>query len=474
MFKRFISGALSIAILCAPTLASAASKPKYETSLGDPVLYWNDVVFQAIVEDHTGPEPSEQKGPTYTARALAIVHAAIFDSVNSIDQSYEPYLIKVKIKDRSDYSIDAAVAKSAHDTLVFLYPSQTTTFDNAYDTHINKIKDKSKRKNGIEVGKEVAKKIIKKRRLDGSQSMGPYTMEMMPGFHRPDPMNDKQGFYSTTWGNIKPFAIKKGSQFRAVPPPALDSAAYATAFNEVKAYGGDGVNTPTIRTQQQTYIGIYWGYDGAMQLGPPPRLYNQILRQIATQKKNTVVENARLFALVNIAQADAGISCWESKYYYNFWRPVVAIREADAGTGPSKYGDGNPATQGDVNWMPLGAPASNKSGNNFTPPFPAYPSGHATFGAAALHMIALFYGTDNIPFTFVSDELNGVTTDNLGNTRPHIPLTYTNINDAIRDNAQSRIYIGVHWQFDATEGIKMGKDISEYIYKNSLKPVKHR
>src|SRR5262249_1804362 len=167
--------------------------------------------------------------------------------------------------------------------------------------------------------------------------------------------------------------------------PALTSLQSTTAYYEALLFGGDGTTTPTLRTPEQTQIGIFWGYDGSANLGTPPRLYNQIVRVIAADHHNTMEQNARLFALVNIAMADAGIECWDTKYTYDFWRPIVAIR--NGGT------DGNPLTVGLPNWAPLGAPATNAVGTgvlNFTPPFPAYTSGHATFGAAAFHTVADF------------------------------------------------------------------------------------
>ncbi len=176
----------------------------------------------------------------------------------------------------------------------------------------------------------------------------------------------------------------------------------------MKRLGGDGIVTPTERTRDQTIAGIYWGYDGTPNLGAPPRLYNQIAMQIADERNtNNVLELARLMALVNVAMCDAGIAAWESKYFYDFWRPITGIREASPGTGPTGRGDGNPNTRGDTTFTPLGAPASNATGPNFTPPFPAYPSGHATFGAALFQTLRNFYGTDRIRFTFVSDEFNG-------------------------------------------------------------------
>jgi hypothetical protein len=168
-------------------------------------------------------------------------------------------------------------------------------------------------------------------------------------------------------------------------------------------------------------------YDGTPSLCAPPRLYNQIAVHIAEQQGTDGVELARLLALVNVTMSDAAIAIWESKYYYNFWRPVTGIREADEGTGPTGAGDGNPATQGDPTFMPLGAPASHLNAPNFTPPFPAYPSGHAGLGGALFQMLRNFYRTDEIGFSFVSDEFNGITRDNQGHVRPFRPRRFTEI-----------------------------------------------
>ncbi len=218
-------------------------------------------------------------------------------------------------------------------------------------------------------------------------------------------------------------------------------------------------------------IGIYWAYDGTPSLCAPPRLYNQLAVQIADQMGSNVVELARLLALVNTAMADAGIAIWESKYYYEFWRPVTGIREAEVGTGPTGAGDGNPATTGDPTFTPLGAPASNLAGPNFTPPFPAYPSGHAGFGGALFQTLRRFYGTDNITFTFVSDEFNGVTQDNTGHVRPLLPRSFSSLSAAEEENGQSRIYLGIHWAFDKTEGIAQGRRVADYVFKHAFVPL---
>ena len=184
-------------------------------------------------------------------------------------------------------------------------------------------------------------------------------------------------------------------------------------------------------------------------------------------------ELARLLALINVAMADAGMACWDSKYYYDFWRPIAGIRESDPGTGPSHLGDGNAATIGDPIFMPLGAPASNLEGPNFTPPFPAYPSGHATFGGALFQVLRRFYGTDNIPFTFVSDEFNGVTRGNDGIVRPFLPRSFSSLSQAEEENGQSRIYLGIHWSFDKTEGIAMGRKVGNYVFDTAFLPRRH-
>ena len=266
------------------------------------------------------------------------------------------------------------------------------------------------------------------------------------------------------WGQVKPLVLRSANQFRIPPPPALTSRSYARAFDEVKRLGGDDITTPTERTADQTIAGIYWGYDGTPRLSAPPRLYNQIAVLIANQQRTgrtDPVNLARLLALVHTSMADAGIACWESKYRYKFWRPVGAIREADT--------DGNPDTAVDPGFSPLGAPASNiNPGVNFTPPFPAYASGHATFGAALFQTLRRFYQTDRIRFTFVSDEFNGVTTDNLGNVRPRIPRTFANLSAAEEENGQSRIYLGIHWSFDKTEGILQGRRVADYVWNNAF------
>jgi len=226
----------------------------------------------------------------------------------------------------------------------------------------------------------------------------------------------------------------------------MTSDQYTAAFNEVKELGA--MNSAT-RTAEQTQVGIFWGYDRAG-MGAPPALYNQIVQGIANQQHNTEVQNARLFFLVNAAQADAGVAAWDCKYVDNFWRPVWAIRRAGE--------DGNPNTVADPTWTPLGAP-NGVSIPGFTPPFPAYISGHATFGAAVFKVLAQFYNTDQMNFTVHSDELPGVT------------RSFTSFSQAAAENGRSRIYLGIHWNFDDTNGEAVGRDVATWAFSHLAQPL---
>ena len=407
---------------------------------------------------------------------MAIVHTAIFDAVNAIVQRYQSYTGVQAAPGPA--SLDAAVAEAAHDTLVALYPSQTPTFDSELANNLLQIKDKNAKANGIDLGQRAAAAILAMRTDDGSEFPEPavgvdYFTSDLAGHWRQDPISLIPLALGAHWGECKPFVIQSTDQFRVPAPPPMTSAEYAAAYNEVKNVGGDGIVTPTTRTADQTFIGTFWAYDGTPSLCAPPRLYNQITVQIADQKKLSVVDLARLLALVNTAMADTGMSVWESKYYWDLWRPITGIRESDPGTGPTGAGDGNPATIGDASFTPLGAPASNLTGPNFTPPFPAYPSGHAGFGGALFETLRRFFGTDAIAFTFVSDEFNGVTKDHNGTVRPYMPRNFSSLSQAEEENGQSRIYLGIHWSFDKTEGIAQGEHVADYVFENAFLPLHH-
>jgi hypothetical protein len=466
--------------------APALKEPKLAhggDALGQ-VLYWNQVAIDASGLDHTPPAPGEnrmfheQLGPGRASRAIAIVQIAVFDAINSIAGGYESYTGIPRV--HAHTSVEAAIAQAAHDTLGALFPAQAATFDELLADDLNQlyIPNKNARARGIAVGRSAATAILALRSNDGSQHAEPlvnteFVCSDQPGKWRQDPISLIPIALGAYWGGVRPFVLESSDQFRVPPPPDMTSADYADAYNEAKRLGGDGIMTPTERTAEQTQIGTYWAYDGTPSLCAPPRLYNQITVHLATQRGLDAVQTARLLALANTAMADAGIAIWESKYYYQFWRPIAGIREADTGFGPTGLGDGNPDTVCDPSFTPLGAPASNLSGPNFTPPFPAYPSGHAGFGGALFQTLRTFFGTDEIAFTFVSDELNGITRDNGGNVRPLVPRSFASLSQAEEENGQSRIYLGIHWRFDKTEGIAQGERVADYVYTHAFLPVKH-
>ena len=446
------------------------------------IRHWNEIAINASGLDHTPVAVGEnrtfgeQLGPTRASRAMGIVHIAIFEAVNAIDGGCQSYIGLEAA--RPDASMECAIAQAACDTLDALFPSQKLTFDQQLANDLAQVPNSPPKADGISLGHRAASAILALRVNDGSQQAEPrvgieFITSNDPGKWRQDPISQHPLALGAYWGFVQPFVLQSSNQFRAPIPPALNSAKYAAAYNEAKSIGGDGIVTPTTRTAEQTQIGIFWAYDGTPSLCAPPRLYNQITMHIADQMgtSSNPAELARLLALVNVAMADACISIWESKYYYQYWRPVIAIREADAGTGPTGLGDGNPATIGDPNFFPLGAPASNLNGPNFTPPFPSYPSGHGGFGGALFETLRKFYRTDQIAFTFVSDEFNGVTRDNSGNVRPLVTRSFSSLSQAEEENGQSRIYLGIHWAFDKTEAIVQGRRVADYVFANAFLPV---
>jgi vanadium chloroperoxidase len=434
----------------------------------DPILLWNEIALEANRVSHTNGQ-GEQAGPPLSARALAIVHLAMYDAYAGVDTAASlPHYLPGLPAPGGGATVNAAVAAAAYTTLSALFPSQQAFFDAIFAGSGNKANA------GHAFGVLVAQKILDDRKNDPGAG-GNYKPFLERGKHRPDPDNAGQGFHAPVYGaQSKGFGIQTR---HALAPPPFDNADYLKALREVRGLGiapelmGTLPDDIQRRTADQTLTGIFWAYDGAFEIGTPPRLYNQIVRRIATTRSpgssttpNSVAENARLFAFLNVALADAGILCWEQKYIHNFWRPVVGIREHDASMGPKATQAKNQISpDGDPFWLPLGAPNSNRIAKNFTPPFPAYPSGHATFGAAALHITRLFYNvggkfSDNSLSTdplfngidIVSDELNSISTDNKGTVRPrHLRGFPDGLWQMIEENGRSRVYLGVHWVFDA-------------------------
>ena len=332
----------------------------------DVILEWNAVMIQADAVSHSGGV-NDQPGPVLAQRAFAITSAAMYDAYNSIERIGQRYLVTAPNAFNADS--DAAVAQAAHDTLVALYPSQRAAFDAALTQTLRRIPDGSRENRGRAVGAFVADAILDARANDGGNTFAdiqnpPYVPNGQPGFHDVDPLHPGQGFYGPDAGNVDTFAIRRLRAVRPRPPRRPGRRLGPHQHRRLPAHAGlrGGLRRGQAPRRRRRHhadpadrradeIGIYWGYDGRPGLGTPPRLYNQIARTVADQQDNTEAENARLFALVNLAMADAGMTAWEAKYDEDFWRPILGIRRGGD--------DGNPDTRGDANWTPLGAPASN-------------------------------------------------------------------------------------------------------------------
>ncbi|MBW4650752.1 MAG: phosphatase PAP2 family protein [Kastovskya adunca ATA6-11-RM4] len=514
--------------------------------MADSILAWNEVALEANRESHTKVDKREQNGPTLSSRALAIVHLAMYDAyagVRGNPPELPPYLPGLPTAPKGA-SPQAAVAAAAYETLKSLFSCQKAFFD----SKLAELGDPSNSGHGF--GVQVAQAILADRASDPKANSDGYKPSPERFRHRPDPNNPDQCFDAPFYGaKSKGFAITARHELDA--PPRGDGE-YLKALRQVRAKGIMPELIGSLpkkfekeqRLPEETLIGIFWGYDGAIRLGTPPRLYNQIVRRVAIAKGNTEDQNARLFALVNVAMGDAGILAWDQKYIHDLWRPVVGIREHDESFGPAATKANNDISDdGDPFWLPLGAPKSNilnrkffsnapinpptnrslsqtdeesilamdkdprrrcaeclTLNKNFTPNFPAYPSGHATFGAAALHITRLFYGVkvgnrkpDNLfdGLDLISDELNSGnaelecgTQDNEGTVRPtHRRKFAGGLWQMIIENGLSRVYLGVHWVFDAFKvknndepdfsqhigGVPLGLKIAEDIFCSGMK-----
>lgn len=436
------------------------------------ILNVNDLALKLVAMDFSDGHTPNNAGPTKTSRALAIIHLAAHDAFAQVTGKFAPKLGSLPSPpatlEMMPNAGSIALLGAGFRAATVLYPDFATFIA----TEAAKLADSNDMADlPYKYGEQVADAWIAARMNDGSGAPQTDTLyNQAPGRHRPDPLAPAQPALGRTWGLVTPFVLTNVPVDAPLPPPpALNSPAYATAFNQVLT---DGRNDIIQRDHDKAVTGIFWGYDGANKIGVPPRIYNQVVRAITEFKMLPHHQQIRLLTAINVAMADAGIAAWYWKYQYDFWRPVVGIREADAGWGPTGLGDGNTSTTVDPFWLPLGAPRSNPfpepkfgaAGSNFTPNFPAYPSGHATFGSACFEAAATLLGMppEDITITFVSDEFNGKTTDNTGTVRPRNEETFT-LRQAIEDNKISRIYLGVHWIFDATGGEDVGVAIANKV-----------
>ncbi|MEG3859450.1 M10 family metallopeptidase C-terminal domain-containing protein [Microcoleus sp. herbarium12] len=403
--------------------SSTINRENFTTHLsGNPIIEWNATMLDAIRTASTSPPVA--------SRNMAMVQAAIYDSVNSITKKYSPY--RVSIDAPAGASKEAAVAAAAQQVLVSLYPAQAAKFDAAYQSSLLTIPDGKSKDDGIALGRQVADQIISWRSTDGSTKVVPYTPKTTPGSWQPTPPALAAGLLPQ-WPEVTPFAMTSGSQFRPSGPPALNSAKYAEELNYVKEIGK--VDSLT-RTPDQTAIARFWANGGGT--FTPPGHWNQIAQEASALAGLSLEDSARLFALLNFAQADAAINSWDAKYQYDLWRPVTAIRQADK--------DNNPNTTADPLWTPLIT----------TPPFPEYTSGHSTFSGAAEPVMNSVFGAD---FGFADK----------GDKSVNSLRTFENFAQAADESGISRIYGGIHFMSANLDGLSAGRNVGNYVVQNFLK-----
>ena len=397
-------------------LASSIGTP----ANADVVTDWNNAALDAIRAGNTPPPVA--------SRSLAILHAAIYDAVNGITRSHEQYLVPSAVS--ASASRLAAASGAAHQALANLFPARASNFDALHAAILATIPDGPQKNAGIGWGEFVANQILAARASDGSNAVIPPPGGSGPGVWVPTPPAFLP-YLLPQWGFVVPFGMSSSSQFRPVGPPSLDSQRYAADYEEVKELGAAVGST---RTEEQTEIALFWA-DGAGTETPPGH-WNSIAQVLAAAQGNTLEENARLFALLNIAMADAAICAWDAKYVFHFWRPVTAIAFVEP----------------ELNWMSF----------IVTPPFPDYVSGHSTFSAAAATVLASFYGTEDLPFTIGSDFLPGVY------------RSFLTCQDAAEEAAVSRIYGGIHFRSASEDGLQSGISIGEWTASHYLLPSHNR
>jgi hypothetical protein len=409
---RVVRGSLFVAFIGVINLGSSIAI----SASADVVTDWNNAALDAIRADRTAPP--------IASRSLAIVHVAIYDAVNGIARTHQPYLVPSAVSNSA--SRVAAATAAAHQTLVSLFPNHTSTFDALHAAILAGIPNGPQKTNGITWGEFVGTQILAARANDGSNAIVQPPGGSGPGVWIPTPPAFLP-YLLPQWGFVAPFGMSSSSQFRPPGPPSLDSQQYAADYEEVKQLGAAVGST---RTEDQTEIALFWA-DGAGTETPPGH-WNSIAQIIGAARGTTLEENARLFALLNIAMADAAICSWDAKYTYHFWRPVTAIAFAEP----------------QLNWMSF----------IVTPPFPDYTSGHSTFSAAAATVLPLFFGTEDLPFTTGSDFLPGVF------------RSFSTCLDAAEEAALSRIYGGIHFRSASEDGLQAGVSIGQWTATHYLLP----
>jgi PAP2 superfamily len=363
--------------------------------------------------------------PYMAQRMMGMVHAAMFDAVNSIERRYRPYLVQLPADLTT--SKEAAAAAAAAAVLATINPKTAGEMKAALASYLASIPDGAAKTDGIKLGEAVAEKVLEARANDGSDAPDAYRPRTTPGVYVPTAIT-----ISSMWPNMKPFVMATPSQFRPNPPISLESKEWATDFNELKEYGG---HTSARRTVQQTVTARFW-------LVGPPVAYHPFVRELVTTKQLSVVDSARFMALVAVGLTDAIIAVLDAKYHYNFWRPITAIRNGDI--------DGNQDTDRDATWQPIAN----------TPMHPEFPCAHCIQSGSVAGVVKAVFGTVEIPETAM-----------ISPTAPGVIHRWTNMTAFTEEIANARIWAGFHYRFSTRVGTDMGLKIGEYVVGNVMQPT---
>jgi hypothetical protein len=397
-------------------IAMAAAATVAAGALADVVTDWNARAVETLVAAGT---PA-----TLASRNMAAVQLAVYEASNAAVPTAAPYRLRLSAPPGA--SVDAAVAAAAHAVLVRLYPDRRAVLDAALETSLQPLPDAPARQAGRSVGEQAAAAILELRKADGIEPRATQALRTGLGLWAPAP---NVAALAPHWGGVTPWALNSASQFRPEAPPAIDSERQQRDYDEVLALGG---KSSTRRSAEQTEVARLW-------ITPGVPTWNPIARQLAAAPGRTPAQNARLFALLAIATADAIVACWDAKYTYSGWRPMSAIR---AGAVPGRAAD--PA------WEPA-VP---------TPPFPGYVSGHACFGGAAQVVLESEFGSGEVP------ELTLSTT-----TAPGLTRRYSRIASIVEEASNARIWGGIHWRTDQTAGEHLGRKVGRFVLDTQLRPL---
>jgi hypothetical protein len=431
--------ALAFAVIGAVAVPTAARAQ-------EPVSYWSGIAKNVIID-------MAARGGSPSAVDFAYVHIAIYDAVNAIDKGYTVFAVTPVETPTDGASQPAAVAAAAAAILRAVFPAQQTFVNTQYAAYVALIPDGDAKTRGTAIGNEVARRFLELRNPGPRQDLGQdgrdancasdvrlcYVFENGPGKYQRTPgAAPGAATPAAQWvGILKPFAVQSQSQFRADGPPNLTSAQWADDYNEVKTFGGDAAHSPT-RTQEQTDIGWYYTDN-------PGAYGNRIIRQIAADQHLELPDSARYFAQTYVTLADTFINCWDSKRYYNFWRPVTAIVAGDT--------DGNDATEPDPSWLPLA----------LTPNHQEYPSAHGCFTGSVMNAAENFFGTKKLTLNLTACSVPG---HPCNATSSGVTHSFSRTQDALKEVIDGRIFGGMHYRTSVVHGIVMSNKVAHFVAKN--------